>query len=193
MCPPGEVVIDVGADHGHVAHALGAIATERAPGRIGRSDVRWVVADGLLPFRRVDVAVIAGMGAATIAGILARGPRPTVAAVLHAQDDPPALRLWLAQHGFRIEAEGLAVEGTGFAEVIRTVPGTETATGHRLWFGPRLVEGDDPLLGAHLRTALDHHRGLMRITAGKAPDRHAELAARAAFLEATLAHRGLVA
>ena len=91
MTPPGDVVVDVGADHGHVAEALGAIATERMPNRAGRTDVPWVICDGLAAFRRVDVAVIAGMGARTIAGILTRGPTPEVA-VLHAQDDPPFLR-----------------------------------------------------------------------------------------------------
>ena len=193
LCPPAPIVVDVGADHGHVARALGAIATEKAPGRVGRRDVPWVVADGLRPFRRVDVAIIAGMGAATIAGILERGPRPGVAAVLHAQDDPPGLRVWLAANGFRIDAERLVVEGAGFAEVIRAVPGTEVATGYALLFGPRLLEGDDPLLGPHLRGERDRYRELARITIDRAPAKHLEFAARAAFLEAEMTERGLPA
>jgi tRNA A22 N-methylase len=132
-------IIDVGADHGHVAAALGSIATERDPRRIGRQDVTWVVADGLRPFRRVGTAIIAGMGANTIIGILSAGPSPEVA-VLHAQDDPPTLRRWLAANGWRLDVELPVREGRGFAIVIRARPGVETASGLHLHHGPRLLE-----------------------------------------------------
>jgi len=186
MCPPDRPVIDVGADHGHVAHALGAIATERDARRIGRRDVRWVVADGLLPFRCVPVAVIAGMGALTIARILAAGPRPDVV-VCHAPDDPGTLRRWLAANGWRIDAEGLAKEGPRYAEVIRVVPGVETATDLPLEFGPRLLESGHPLLGAHLRRTAGLWRTIARATATADPVKHAEASRRVAFLEAALA------
>lgn len=183
------VVVDVGADHGHVAAAIGAIATERAPGRIGRPDVPWVIADGLRPFRRVDLAVIAGMGALTIAGILERGPKPA-AAVLHAPDDPPVLRAWLAAHGWRIEAEALAPEARRYAEVLRVVPGEEQATGLWLTFGPRLLEGGDPHLRAHLQQLWGWHARLARDTAGTAPEKAAWFAERSTFLAARLTERG---
>src|SRR5690606_9372760 len=131
LVPPAPLIVDVGADHGHVAHRVGAVATERRPHRAGRGDVPWVVADGLAPFRHVPVAVIAGMGAQTIEGILTRGPRPDVL-VAHAADDPPRLRAWLAAHGWRIDAEALAPEGNRWAEVLRAVPGVEPATGFTL-------------------------------------------------------------
>jgi tRNA A22 N-methylase len=183
MCPPGRVRVDVGADHGYVARALGAFATERAPHRIaGRDPLPWIVADGLKPFRHVDVAIIAGMGANTIARILQAGPRPG-AAVLHAQDDPVALRLWLADHGWRIEEERLAREAGRFAEVIRVSPGQETATGYPLCFGPLLLRGEDPLLQEHLTELWRWHRGLAERTAVSAPDKSLEFAARARFLE----------
>ena len=180
------LIIDVGADHGHVAHSVGAVATERMPNRRGRSDLRWVVADGLAPFRSVDVAVIAGMGAKTIAGILTRGPTPKVA-VLHAPDDPPALRLWLASHGFRIMAEGLAPEARRFAEVIRVEPGVETATGLALELGPRLLEGGDPLLAEHLQQLSGWYTGIAQSTANRAPPKHTWAAERAAFCNSELA------
>lgn len=190
---PGAVVVDVGADHGHVAAALGAIATERHPRRIGRRDVPWVVADGLAPFRRVDVAVVAGMGAHTIAGILQRGPRPTIGAVLHAPDDPPVLRLWLAEHGWRIVAEGLAPEARRFAEVVVVRPGHEAATGLHLELGPRLLEGDDPLLADHLRQLHRWCAGLAAHTHGRDPVKHAHFRRRADFLADQLATRGWAA
>jgi tRNA A22 N-methylase len=186
MCPPGRIRVDVGADHGYVARALGAFATERAPHRIasrpGSGEQGWIVADGLRPFRHVDVAIIAGMGAHTIARILEAGPRPG-AAVLHAQDDPVMLRLWLAGHGWRIEEERLAREAGRFAEVMRVVPGDETATGYELAFGPRLLQSDDPLLLEHLTELREWNRALAERTALSAPDKSLEFSRRAQFLE----------
>ena len=184
LCPPGEVVVDVGADHGHVARALGAIATERQPERIAvRGSERWVIADGLRPFRRVDVAVIAGMGANTIARILANGPRPGHA-LLHAQDDPPALRRWLAANGWRIAREGLAREAGRFAEVILATAGEERAAGLALDYGPRLLVEGDPSLVAHLEQIEGWLAGLLRATEGRAAPRRREWEERLAFVRA---------
>ena len=166
LTPDAPFVVDVGADHGHVAHALGAVATERQPHRAGRPDVRWVIADGLLPFRRVDVAIIAGMGALSICEILERGPRPQTV-VLHCPDDPPRLRRWLAAHGWRIDAEGLAHEAGRFAEVIRAVHGQETATGETLDYGPKLPA--DPLWGQHVAQLLGHWSDIAAKTANRDP------------------------
>lgn len=181
LCPPADLIVDVGADHGHVAHLVGAVATERQSHRAGRPDVPWVICDGLSAFRHVPVAIIAGMGANTIAGILARGPRPDVL-IAHAPDEPGTLRTWLAAHGWRIDAEALAPEGRRWAEVLRAVPGTESASGLELFFGPRLLEGDDAHLEAHLR----HHHGywahLAETTAGADPTKHVLSRERADFL-----------
>jgi tRNA A22 N-methylase len=188
LVPRGRPVIDVGADHGHVAKALGAIATERMPHRRGRPDVRWVVADGLAPFREVDVAVIAGMGAATIEGILTRGPRPRVA-ILHPPDDPQRLRMWLATHGWHIDAERLAPEGNRYAEVIRAVPGAETATGLVLAYGPRLLADGDPWLVPHLQHHAAWNEALAAQVGDKAPRVRDAALARARFLRAQLEGR----
>ena len=186
MCPPGRPVIDVGADHGHVAAALGGIATERHPRRVGRRDVPWVIADGLRPFRTVAVAIISGMGAQTIARILTAGPRPDQA-VLHAQDDPIRLRQWLADNDWRIDAEGLAPEAGRYAEVVRVSQGVESATGHRLKFGPRLLEGNSPFLRAHLSHQRTHWNGLAQVPA---PDVASRAKAWVNFLDEVLQSRG---
>lgn len=188
LIPAGSQVIDVGADHGYVARAVGGIATERRPHRRGRVGVRWVIADGLAPFRQVDVAVIAGMGAATIEGILDRGPRPRVA-VLHAPDDPQRLRRYLAANGWRIHSEGLAPEGNRFAEVIRVEAGHEPATGLLLEYGPMLLVQGSPWLREHLQHHLRYHRDLAARLAAPAPDRAQHAAARADFLAEQI-HRG---
>lgn len=175
--------MDVGADHGHLAARVGAVATERQPQRIGRRDVQWVVADGLEPFREVDVAVIAGMGARTIARVLERGPRPRVAAVLHAPDDPPVLRRWLAEHGWRIDAERLAPEAGRYAEVLRAVPGNEPSSDLILEYGPVLRERGDPLLALHLEQLRGWLAGLVSSTALSAPAKSRDLARRLAYVE----------
>ncbi|MCB9664165.1 MAG: tRNA (adenine(22)-N(1))-methyltransferase TrmK [Alphaproteobacteria bacterium] len=189
LVPAGGLIVDVGADHGHVAHAVGAIATERRPHRAGRPDLPWVVADGLAPFRHVDTAIIAGMGAHTIAGILTRGPLPRVL-VAHAPDDPETLRTWLATHGWRVDAEALAPEAGRYAEVLRAVPGEEPATGLTLAFGPRLLEGDDPFLEPHLRHLHRHWSALARQTADHDARVSADAARRADFLRDRLQARG---
>ena len=189
LVPAGVVCIDVGADHGHVAQQLGAIATERRPHRAGRRDVSWVIADGLRPFREVEFATICGMGARTIHRILESGPRPTRGVVVHAQDDPPLLRSLLASHGWRIDAEALAPEAGRYAEVIRAVPGQEEAGGECLFFGPRLVESEDPFLEAHLRQVHNYWSSIAQKTEGAAPDVHAAACRRVRYLEDVLVRR----
>ena len=190
LVPAGRQVIDVGADHGHVAARIdGAIATKRMPHRraiAADRGIRWVVADGLAPFRTVDVAIIAGMGSKTIEGILTRGPAPQVA-ILHAPDDPQRLRTWLGANGWRIEDEGLAPEGRAFAEVVRVVPGAEAATGLTLAYGPLLLRSRDPHLRAHLQHHHDYHADLARQVGDSAPAVRDDSLQRVTFLAAELA------
>jgi tRNA (adenine22-N1)-methyltransferase len=181
LCPDAEIIVDVGADHGFVAQLVGAIATERLPHRIGQSPVPWVVADGLRPFRHVDVAIIAGMGARTIGRILDNGPRPKVV-VVHAQDDPPALRRYLAANQWKIDAEALAPEAGRFAEIIRAVPGQEEVRGFKLDYGPVLLDSDEPYLPAHLAQLVGYIESLISKTKNTAPSVHQDLCKRLEFL-----------
>ncbi len=181
--------MDVGCDHGHVAAALGAIGTERRSGRLPRrGDIRLVVADGLRPFRRVDLAIIAGMGPEKILRILSEGPQPA-AAVVHSPQHEHLLRAGLAARGWRIDAERLAPESGRWTGVIRALPGREAATGMALGFGPRLLERGDPHLLAHARQLRAHWAGLAARIPPGVPAR--ERAARwAAWLDALIAARG---
>jgi tRNA A22 N-methylase len=188
LAPRIEPIVDVGADHGLVAEALGAVAVERLPHRRGRANVRWVVADGLRPFREVGTAVIAGMGARRIVGILEAGPTPKALA-LHAQDEPDLLRRWLATHGWRIDAEALAPEGRGFAQVLRAYPGEERSSGIALDLGPRLLEGGDPLLLPWLRHEAARQKGLLDAIPESRPDLRDRAARVLAFVEAYIARR----
>jgi len=184
-----EWVVDVGADHGHVAKMVGAVATERMPNRSGRDDVPWVICDGVAAFRRVPCAIIAGMGAHTIAGILDRGPLPDTL-IVHTPDDPPALREALAERGYRIDAEGLAWEARRYAEVIRARRGQETATGLRLAFGPVLVEGDSPHLAKHLQITRDYYGKIAKSIGTSDPDRAKWMRDRAEYLHDVMVRRG---
>jgi len=148
LVPPGDIVVDVGCDHGYVTDALGAIGVERFPHRLpARRAGPRVICDGLGCFARVDVAILTGLGAAEIARILEAGPTPGIA-VLHAPDRPGWLRTWCAAHGWRIDAERLAPEHGHFAQVLRVVPGVEPHQGLLLEFGPLLK--DDPLFPDHV-------------------------------------------
>lgn len=180
------VVADVGCDHGHTSRRLRDLGTadvvlsiERRSNRLPRrSDLDLVVSDGLTSIRRVDLAVITGMGPAAILGILTTRPRR---AVVHSPDRTDTLRQRLADDGWRIDAEMLAPEGRGYAEVLRIEPGVEPHTGHTLWFGPKLH--GDPLLPAHRDHVLAHWRRVAESApAGTAG--HARAAAWVAFLTA---------
>jgi len=182
------IVVDVGCDHGHVAAALGAIGSERRSNRLPRRhDVPLVVADGMAPFRRVDLAIIAGMGPEKILGILARGPRPAVA-VVHSPQHAGSLRVGLAAAGWRIDAERLAPENDRYASVIRVLSGEETATGMELRFGPRLLEHGDPYLTEHAHQL----RGWWASLAGSVPagvPKRAEADAWLVWLDALIKRR----
>ncbi len=197
MVPTGHApIVDVGADHGHLAARLSdhaeVFATERAPHRAGRSDVRWVIADGLAPFRQVGVAILAGMGAHTIAGILARGPRPAVA-VIHVPDDPPTVRTLLAADGWRIDAEGAVAEGSRLAEVIRVVPGQEPHRGAELRWGPLLAKRPPQAALDHWRRQLPRVQAIAAATKGRDPDKHTRASEDAAWLTACLHRAGVPA
>jgi len=188
---PGDCwpVVDVGADHGRVAELVGAIATERAPHRRSAKPLPWVIADGLKPFRQVEVAIVTGMGARTISKILKEAPKPSVAVVVHAPDDPILLRQELASQGWKIDAEALAPEAGRFAEVIRATPGQESARGPTLAFGPRLLSGDDPHLEAHLRQLHGYWSGLASTTKGCAPEKANTFDQFATFLSRVIQER----
>ena len=106
--------------------------------------------------------------------------------MLHAQDNPPLLRKLVVELGYRIDAEGLAPEAKRFAEVLRVVPGEETATGLTLELGPRLLERGDPLLHAHFTQLLGFHEHIAQQTRDAAPDVHAAAQQTVDFLRAWL-------
>lgn len=166
LVEPARIIIDVGCDHGYITRAVGGIGSEISFSQLPVArDLPLVVADGLQPFSRVDLAIITGMGPHKILRILAHGPTPRQA-IVHSPNKTGFLRQGLADAGFSIVKERLAPEARGFAEILKIVPGQEAHSGHALWFGPWLHQ--DPLYPEHLRRQLAHWRKIAR----HAPPQH---------------------
>ncbi len=122
--PPGASVADVGCGDGQLTlhlRRLGhrVVATELRPGPAARARERLGacrIGPGLAPIApgEVDVAIIAGMGGATIAGILERSPevaRSLDRLILQPQQRLDRLRDWLAASTYSVLEECSAVDG----------------------------------------------------------------------------------
>lgn len=186
LIPPGSIVADVGAGHGHLALRLVAdgrasrvIVIERSPAelaaavrlspgdpRAGRIDYRR--GDGLEPALAadgVDVAVIAGMGRRAIVRILDR--RPTDLAirrfVLQTQSEAPELRASLHDRGFTFEDERLVLERGRWRAVLAVELGGTPADvpglslDDALAAGPCLLRAKPPALYAFWERELARH------------------------------------
>jgi tRNA A22 N-methylase len=192
LCPRGGLIVDVGADHGTVARWVGALAVEREPQRRAGPAPAWLIADGLRALRRVDTAILAGMGARRIVEIVEAGAQPTTL-VAQAEDDPTLLRTALAASGWRLDAERIVRVPRGFAEIGRWVRGDEPHTGLTLAYGPHLLAERPEPLRDHLAARRAWWAEIAERTRVARPERAAEADAHVAFLDAQLGtpqHRG---
>lgn len=146
--PPGEVVADIGTDHGLLPRAMverriasRAIATEVFEGALvaakrllaGTAGVELRAGWGLTPLRpgEAGVVVLAGMGGETIKAILAAGEgvaRSARRLVLQPQNRPGRLRRWLLTNRYELVAEDLIEERGHFYPVIGAAPAPEMGT-----------------------------------------------------------------
>ncbi|HVB76828.1 MAG TPA: tRNA (adenine(22)-N(1))-methyltransferase TrmK [Candidatus Nitrosotalea sp.] len=113
VASPRAPVADIGAGDGQVAlrlHDLGlpVVATEFHPGAYARlpSQLDRRLGDGLAPLRpgEVEGAIIAGMGARNMIGILERDrdlARTLGWLVLQPQQKPDLLETWIDESGWR--------------------------------------------------------------------------------------------
>jgi tRNA (adenine22-N1)-methyltransferase len=175
--PPGAKIADIGTDHAYLPLWLlengavdfavatdiaagpcrAAAAAALASGAAGRIKIRQ--GGGLSPLRagEADTIVIAGMGGATIAEILAGGPeilREANALVLQPMNGGRALRQWLCANGWPPAAEELAQEGRKVYEIIfakKNPAAGQTPCGpFQLEAGPLLLKARHPLLERHV-------------------------------------------
>ncbi len=130
---PCNILADIGCDHGYVsAYALSSKKAKtvicadisekslsKAKSLIGEDDnARFVVSDGFDSIgRKVDEAVISGMGGRLIASILSRIDYcPDL--VLGAQHDVAYLREFLCQNGYNIIADEKVYDREKFYDII---------------------------------------------------------------------------
>ena len=198
LVPRGARVADVGSGHGLLAAGLlergtaaACIATERderllrelrearpAPLPPGL-ELRW--GDGLAPLEpgdRIDVVVLAGMGARTIRGLLS-DPRLALLGVrrlvLQPQTEHAALRRTLAMRGLGIVDERMARERGRYYVAIAAEPGVDPPAPHPtlsdddlLVAGPSLVRRGGPVMREFWTAQLGRAEAIARRAAGAA-------------------------
>lgn len=185
LVPQGSAVADIGTDHAYLPVWLvrrGVIAKAVAgdiaegPCAAARANVRLYGLKDKIAVRRgsglevvqpgeVNVAVMAGMGAATIISILQDSPQ-VAQALQYVVAQPMAgagtLRRWAAANGWRIAAEALAEEAPHLYEIMLLEHGTEEKHSEIEYeVGPRLIEGRHPLLTKQLAKLENNYRRLL--------------------------------
>lgn len=152
---------DIGADHGYLgAHLLltgrcdfvrfidiSRDSLEKARRLIAKlrleAKAEFLVGDGAEPLGApVGAAVMAGMGAEVICGIIDRGREKLQGAslVVAPNLDAPMVRRHLCEQGYRITGEALVREGRRFYPVIAAAPGEARYDRLQLLAGPVLLE-----------------------------------------------------
>lgn len=170
LVPPGSRVADVGCDHGWLAAELArrgsfVVATDRKPRRVPEG-VPFRLGDGLSPLSsrdRIEVVVLAGLGARSIARILGASPLAVPRLVLQPQTEAPLLRRWLVEHGRRIVDEDLVRDGGRTYVVVAAEEGDASddldfeglEPGDVLAAGPVLLRRRAPGLVEHWRRHRD--------------------------------------
>ena len=132
----GEVLCDVGTDHGKLpvaallsGRAKGAIAIDISAPSLAKAralaeeenvHLRCIVGDGLTPLRKgeADVVVIAGMGGCEIVKILEKAPCVFPRYLLLPHRDAALVRGYLKDHNARITRDIAVKEGKHFYFVI---------------------------------------------------------------------------
>ncbi len=191
LVKPGSVVADIGTDHGYLPLYLiykrispKVIATEQlSPGLREVSklkeehdlgdELQLRTGDGFAALKdedAVEVAVIAGMGGRTIAGIITEGVERAAACdylLLQPMCDAFLLRNCLKKIGFCIISEHLALENNLFFEIMRVERvekgegGDNSETPFPRELGSALLSSSDPLLIPYLENKLKRCRKVL--------------------------------
>lgn len=135
---PCKRLADIGCDHGYVArYALDhgvetVVAADISAGALAKAErllapygerATTVCADGLAAIGDdPDCIVLAGMGGHTILDIL-DGYTGNATLVLGPQRDVPAVRTYLTEHGYAIEADAVVEDRGRFYDVMRAARG----------------------------------------------------------------------
>lgn len=171
---PGDVVADIGCDHGYlgihllkqgIAKAVIAADVNEQPlqsavrnaMRYGvKNKMSFYLSDGVRNIPRdFSVMVCAGMGADTMIQILEAAPwlrDERYRLILQCQSRRPELRRWLYDHGFRICRETLAQDGKFIYPIMEIIfSPAEPLTPGGWHISPALLASGSPLLPDFLR------------------------------------------
>ena len=155
------------------------------------------LSDGLHALRagEGDSLLIAGMGGGLTVRILSEG-EPLLSGfrelILEPQSDIDRVRAWLLEHGFFLAQENFVEEDGKYYPILRAVPGEkENLKAEELFYGPRLLEKENPVLREYLLKQQEQNQTLIRQlsdhSSEKAAQRLWELKEKEAVLESALA------
>lgn len=169
----GKPAADIGTDHNYLPVYLvingicpTVIATDKAmmPYRNAVQLVDLLSLHKQITVRRGDgldviapgeaaTIIIAGMGGQLIIDILDKAPQVLQRAerlVLQPQKNVDALRRWLAEHGWKIMEESIAVDNGFYYVIIAAEHGEMQLNDDEAMYGPRLLAVPHPLLDKYL-------------------------------------------
>lgn len=186
MVPPCHTAADIGTDHGYVPAFLAmsgrcehVIASDIAEGPCtaaretqiryglqGVMDVRMAAGLQGLAAGEAQAVVIAGMGGATILGILAERPDITQTVdifVLQPMNAARLLRQWLTEHCFMIADEVLCKENGHMYVVMKAVHAEHrhSLSEIELEIGPCLLQKKPVLLQEYIADRINRYRYLL--------------------------------
>ena len=211
----GASVADIGTDHGYVpiylverGIASKVIAMDVNQGPLNRARMHIVghglgdrietrLSDGLARIcpGEVDTVIVSGMGGPLTIRILQEGKEVAEqlnALILQPQSEICRVRRFLTENGYRIEQEDMVLEDGKYYPILRAVHGEkEDLKAEELFYGPRLLENQNPVLLEYLQKQQNQNRMLIGQLSGnpgeKAAQRLCELKEKEAILESALA------
>ena len=200
----GASVADIGTDHGYIpvylmehgiAEKVLALDVNEGPLKRAEDYIRRCGWEGHIETRRsdglqkvrpgeADTIIAAGMGGGLIAKILSEG-REVLAAldhlILQPQSEIWKVRRYLNEHGSRIMAEDMVLDGGKYYTVMKAGHGeTEFYDRGQYLYGKRLLEGRHPVLCRYLQREIHLKEQIMENLqaygeAGRAQERRKDL------------------
>lgn len=189
MVTPGNIVADIGCDHGYVSIYLveakiapRAIAMDVNPGplqKAGENIARHALSayidtrlsDGAMALKEGEAGSVlcAGMGGRLMIRILKQGGQKLLSVrelILQPQSEIRQVRCFLREEGYFITAENMILEDGKFYPVIKAVPEKEKAAGQEVrdvWdqYGRLLLESRNRTLHSMLELELGKHTRIL--------------------------------
>lgn len=169
----GEIIADVGSDHGHlpiflyeqnISKTVYAIENKNGPYQILKHNLEQygfpnspILSDGIsnLP-SDCHVVIIAGMGAHTILKILANQKISQIKSIIiDSHNDLDIVRKGITSLGFIISKEILIYDEGKYYTIMRFERGTANYSDYQYFFGPILLEKKDKIFIEYWNKQID--------------------------------------